>query len=129
MPPKKSKPNTKHPYESWEQAKVVAWLEDKGLLFCHVPNGVRRRGRAGMRQGAMEKSMGVQSGVPDLLVFDNNGAITGVALEMKRVKEARPRVSTEQKEWLEHLEERGWLTKVAYGHKEAIAFLKDVYDV
>lgn len=120
---------SKYPYESWEQAKVVAWLEDKGLLFCHVPNGVRRRGRAGMRQGAMEKNMGVQSGVPDLLIFSAPKGLTGVALEMKRVKEAKPRVSKEQKEWLKLLDKKGWLTHVAYGHKDAIAFLENTYDL
>jgi hypothetical protein len=105
--------------ERQEQAKVVAWLRDRGILFAHVPN-------AGARNPAMVQSQGIEAGVPDLLIFDapRGRSVAGAAIEMKR--RSGGSVSMRQLEWIESLQARGWLVKVAAGAPDAIEWLERV---
>ena len=41
----------------------------EGLVFLHPNNNVRRKGKAGIIQGALGKAMGVLAGASDLLLF------------------------------------------------------------
>lgn len=106
--------------EEKEQNRVARFLDKNDYCWCHVPNG----GYRGWKIASRLKHMGVKSGVPDILIFDNLSGYNGVAIEMKKVEGGR--LSDTQKEWLEKLEERGWLTTKAEGAKEAIEFIKNL---
>lgn len=102
--------------EDHEQSVVVDWLEQRGVLFTHVPNG----GNRNVITGARLKRLGLKRGVPDILIFDPppNDAAIGVAIEMKRRKGGA--TSKEQREWLEKLDARGWAAFVCLGADQAI---------
>lgn len=109
------------PSEEQEQRVVVRWLELHGVLFCHVPNGGSRR----RVEAAIFRGLGVQPGVPDLLIFDPPPAAPdrrGTALEMKRRKGGR--LTDLQRRWLEALQARGWYAAVCHGADEALAVLQ-----
>lgn len=107
-----------NPEESFEQRALVRWLDMKGILFCHVPNG----GKRNIGVAKKLKAEGCRPGVPDILIFDPppSGGI-GVAIELKRKKGGN--VSDYQKDWLKSLNLRGWQTKVCKGADDAIAWL------
>ena len=106
--------------EEKEQNEVARFLDKLNIVWCHVPNGGYRSWKTASRL----KHMGVKSGVPDILIFDNLSGYNGVAIEMKK-KEGR-QTSKEQEEWLSKLEKRGWFTTVAHGAKEAIDIVQDL---
>ena len=113
----------REPLEDEEQRTVARFLDLLGFRWCHVPNG----GSRNKIEAAKLKGLGTKPGVPDLLVFDAppGGDWVGVAIELKRVKGGR--LSDEQREWLDALSERGWLTRMCKGADEAIKFLREVY--
>ena len=108
-----------------EQIQLVRKLRTCGVLFCAVPNGgYRHRGEA-----IKLKQSGVEAGVPDLLLFDSAPGLpesVGTALEMKREGLTKSSVSVKQREWLKQLEERGWVSVVAYGWRDAVAKLQEL---
>jgi len=107
--------------EAVAQNTVVQWLRLYGILHCHVPNGGKRR----RVEAAILKGMGVVAGMPDLLIFDSppgDAEKKGVALEMKAPDGGR--VSPAQKRMLSQLQERGWVSMVAYGAADAFRQLK-----
>jgi hypothetical protein len=109
------------PKEADEQRAVVQWLRLKRVLFCAVPNG----GWRSKAEAAIFIGLGLERGVPDILIFDPppaNEHAVGVALEMKRQKGGR--LSPEQKGWLQELADRRWVSLVARGAKEAIGELQ-----
>jgi hypothetical protein len=58
-----------------------------GLVYFHVPNGVRARGRKAAILGGIGKGMGVRAGVSDLILIHNSNVY---ALELKAGNGARP---------------------------------------
>lgn len=116
------KPPTKQiPNESVEQRALVRWLDMKGVLFCHVPNG----GKRNIGVAKKMKAEGVKPGVPDVLVFDRPPKAphhVGVAIELKRQK--RGQVSEHQRQWLGWLEHRGWAVRACNGADEAVKWLE-----
>ncbi|ADU50156.1 VRR-NUC domain-containing protein [Thermaerobacter marianensis DSM 12885] len=109
------------PTEDEEQRVVVQWLQLHGILFAHVPNGGYRR----RVEAAIFRGLGVQPGVPDLLIFDPPPAAPdrrGVALELKRRQGGR--LTEPQRQWLEALRARGWYATVCRGADEAIETLE-----
>jgi hypothetical protein len=88
-------------------------------FFAAIPNG----GWRSKRVAAQLKAEGVRKGVPDYLFPIPRGGYTGLAIELKRVKEGR--TSPEQREWLDALSAAGWHTAVARGWEQAFAVLKD----
>jgi len=122
----KSKKN-KSPTEYEEQVKLAEYLDMKGYLWCHVPNG----GNRDVRTGAKMKRQGVKPGVPDVLIFDDPTSeytmnFSGIAIELKRSDGNPSDVRDAQKEWLEALEWRNWQTKVAFGADDAIEWLENL---
>ena len=121
-------------YEEQEQREVVKFLTLAGVRFCHVPNG----GKRGRIEAAIFKGLGVQAGVPDLLIFDpppfhvsrydRQPRYIGTAIEMKARKDQVPgaKPTQAQRQWLDALRERGWFTAVCYGAGEAIDLLRGV---
>ena len=124
--------SNKNPYEEDEQIKLAQYLDMKNYCWCHVPN----EGKHKIQYYAKQKRLGVKKGVPDILIFDSpKRAIRemvgceikrfkGIAIELKRKKGGR--VSEEQKEWLDKLDNRGWLTRVCKGADESIDWLKEL---
>lgn len=102
-----------------EQVKLANYLDAKGYLWCHVPNGGNRNPITGKKL----KMQGVKPGVPDCLIFTPKG---GIAIELKRSNGNPSDVRDNQKEWLNALSNRMWVTKVAFGADDAIDWLEEL---
>lgn len=107
--------------EAREQSLLVIWSHRKAVRdlmpelkwLHHSPNGEKRD----IRTGNKLKSMGVKRGFPDLLLPVRIDANTpGLVIEMKS---ATGSTSPEQKEWLKHLAQQGWIVAVARSAQEA----------
>ena len=112
-----------NPPEEAEQLALVQWLELHKIKYTHVPNEVKHKVQYRVKQ----KRLGVQAGLPDILIFDRPPLYpenVGVAIELKRQKGGR--VTPEQTAWLEHLKVRGWTVAVCRGAMEAIRFLQEL---
>lgn len=101
-----------------EQIIFIKWVrqkanEDKryGLIF-HIKNEERN-----IKQRAINKNMGVVSGVPDLFLPYPNSKYFGLFIELKRLKGGV--VSSTQKELIDTYNKLGYLAVVAYGAIEA----------
>lgn len=105
------------PTEQAEQALFVQWLDMHNLYYWHTPNSTYTKS---WKQKSRNKIMGVQSGIPDLFVIVNNKL---VGVEMKRTKGGV--VSSNQKVWLERLNNANVPTKVCKGAQEAIKYIKE----
>lgn len=122
--PRRRRPAGPVPTEHAEQRMVCQWLNARRLRYTHVPN----EGRRNPVTGSLLRGIGMQRGVPDLLVFTRPvPAIAGVAIEMKRRTATASGVTPEQREWIEALKAEGWACLVAYGCDDAIAFLEGLY--
>ena len=110
------------PTEAQEQTALAHWLDARGVVWCHVPNG----GARASWTGRALKAQGAKKGVPDVLVFTppDGKAFYGVAIELKRKKGGR--LKPEQVQWLEDLNRCGWLTECCAGADEAIKFLEEL---
>ena len=112
-----------NPPEEAEQVALVQWLRLHKIAFAHVPN----EGKHKVQYRAKQARLGVQPGVPDVLIFDQPPSCpknVGTAIELKRRKGGR--VSENQTEWLEKLKNRGWAVAVCRGATEAIEFLESL---
>lgn len=117
------------PKEREEQIRLAAWLDLRGVLFCHVPN----ESRAHVRHRVNLARQGVKPGVPDVLIFSRPPLYppghrpAGVAIELKRQRGPSGglpgAVSDAQMAWQGSLEREGWLVRICYGADEAIAWL------
>ncbi len=100
------------------QIQVAQWLNMWGVLWMHCPN----EGKRSRRLGAKLKRMGLSPGVPDVLIFeawqDGDFSGHGIAIELKT---AKGRLTTQQEQWLDDLERRGWLTAVCRSLDEVMA--------
>ena len=104
---------------------LVTKLKKLNLLFMHAPLG----GGRGLVAAARMKRMGARKGHPDLIVYNtppNAPHKKGLAIELKRAKPAPSKVSPEQTEWLEQLNQQGFECRVCYGEKEAMEFLNEM---
>jgi len=134
--------------ESAEQRDVVTALRGGHIVHAHIPNGGERaqhRRGGGRGMGARD---GVVAGMPDLLVFDPPreeiarehfatarlevdgiallsmvSLAHGTAMELKRSDRRWGHVTTEQREVLAQLHDRGWVVAVGYGACDALAKL------
>ena len=94
--------------EEIEQKAVVRWAELNAgrwpelRLLYHVPN----ERKCTPQQGALNKALGVKSGVPDLVLPVARGVFHGLYIEMKRKKGGS--LSPSQKWWLAELEKQGY---------------------
>jgi len=106
------------PTEAEEQAVFVQWLRLKKIHHFRVPNETYTKS---WKQKAMNKALGVSSGVPDLFLIVNGQMI---AIEMKRLKGGK--TTPNQKEWLARLNAAGVPAKVCNGSKEAMSFVNSL---
>ena len=123
-PVKKRKTKSKNP-EEWTEAQIqraIANVLDRlNISWCHVPNEGKRNKIA----GNMLRAAGLKSGVPDILIFSkapSKPQARGTAIELKRSKGGR--VSDNQKDWLEKLDECDWHTAVCHGYDATIKELE-----
>lgn len=110
--------------ETTEQQAVIEWAQYAqgrypGLKnLYHVPNeGKRSKAAAGIL-----KSMGLSSGVPDLILDYPAGIYHGLRIEMKYGKNTP---SDEQKKWLLRLQAAGYFVAVVWSANTAIALLTE----
>lgn len=116
----------KHMPESYEQKKLATWIRTKSILepweWSHPPNGeVRNKVTA-----SNLKAMGVNPGIPDILIFKRPPRyphVVGVAIELKSTN-PRARLSKIQEKWLESLHNKDWVAECSYGAQDAIEFLR-----
>jgi hypothetical protein len=107
------------PTEHEEQREVVRWFRQTwpGVRIFAVPNGgARSKATAGRL-----KAEGVASGVPDLFV-----PAWRLWIEMKRVKGGR--LSAEQKDWIDYLQNVGYCVIVGKGADDAKAKISTFFD-
>lgn len=118
------------PPSHYAECKALAtWMDNREIVYCHVPNEAALDAVVGRRI----KEQGGKAGVPDFLIFSLppvwrlllvNFPPRGIAIEMKKRDRERP--SKEQAWWLETLASLGWLTKKCNGGAEARAFLMEL---
>lgn len=107
------KKKDKIPTETYEQIRLVTWLEKMGLKYYAVPNG----GLRSMSEAIKFKRCGVKAGVPDVCVPFPSGPYHGLYIELKRMKGGS--VSEVQKDWIRYLNSVGYHAVVAKGFDEA----------
>ena len=109
------------PYESEECIALVAWMEARCIVFCHIPNESKRP----EAQAKHLKAMGLMPGFPDYLVFTTPPREPdrhGVAIEMKR--SIGGKLEPNQLAWLKTLASLNWVPLCCAGVDEAIADLQ-----
>lgn len=117
----KKAPIESNPVEWMEQRALCQWMDLKDICYQGSLIGAFLHPATFNRS----KAMGVQSGHPDIMIYDrppNQNKFVGVAIEMKRKNGGV--VSELQEHWQLALSERGWKVKICYGADEAISFLQ-----
>lgn len=111
---------TNIPTEHQEQSIVIHYCRVKKILAFSIPNGTYLNGAT--KQRAMQinklKREGLKVGVPDLFIPMATKDHHGLFIEMKRTKGST--TSTEQKAWVETLNNEGYKAVICKGSKVAI---------
>ncbi len=97
------------------QCAICDYLDIRRVCYWAVPNG----GKRSKTESARFKKEGVKSGIPDLTIV-HDGMYYG--LEVKKPKTLTPkgRLSKNQKEMIEKIEEHGGDVKVVYSVQDVI---------
>jgi len=111
--------------EAQHQSCVLKWSRQPSIrekwpelsLLYHVKNETR----GGASQVAVDKSMGVKKGVPDLCLPAARGDYHGLYIELKTEK---GRASDAQNWWIERLLKQGYFAKVCHGWESAVRVLE-----
>ena len=113
----------KYASEHDEQVAFVNWfrLNYHNYLIYSVPNSGIRSKTIGIRM----KQEGLLKGAFDLIVLTNKYPIF---IEFKRVKEANPKISKEQKEFKKFLDDNNYKNFFAFGFLDAMEKIKEVID-
>jgi hypothetical protein len=107
------------PLEDSEQATLIEWANIFAVKYpelkrlAAIPNG----GSRNKAEAANLKKQGVKKGFPDLQLPVASGKYHGLFIEMKRIKGGK--ISPEQQDWLDFLNENGYFAVVCYGFQEA----------
>ena len=125
------------PIEEVEQQKLVQWLRAKKIAHVAPMNENQSSftdRKVTILVEAKAKSMGKQKGYPDLIIDEPNKYYHGLRIELKRARKrlksgktsvSHTKVSPEQKEWLQRLNNKGYYAVVCYGAKEAIEVIEE----
>lgn len=65
-------------------------------------------------------SQGTRKGFPDWILVLAAGEYVGLVIELKACRPYGKAATKEQRAWLDHFAEQGWLVKVCYGAEDAI---------
>ena len=106
--------------EEKEQIKLATYLDSKGYVWFHVPNG----GHSHKVGAAKMKRAGQKRGAPDCILISGEGGAPlprPIAIELKRVSGGS--LSKHQKYFLGEMKRCGWDTLVAKGSRAAIDWL------
>ena len=109
--------------EAREQEWLFRWAEVKALqypelsLLYHIPNG----GKRNAKEAANLKRQGVKAGVPDLCLPVARGKYHGVYIELKAGKNT---TTAKQDEWIQKLDEQGYLSLSCNGWNAAAEILE-----
>ena len=119
--------------EHAHQAMLFAWASlmqqlrgDLKWLYA-VPNAGKRTPSAGARM----RAEGLKAGVPDICLPIKRMGYGCLYIELKRPKTAKASkgvASTEQKEWIDGLNDQGQKALVCYGWLEAARVIEDYLD-
>jgi hypothetical protein len=122
--PAKEYPKGYLPSEDDEQIAFAQYLEFRRIPFYAVPNGgkrVKRKNKKGewySPEAQKLKAMGVQAGVPDVVIVVARGGFHGFYLELKRREKWK--IDDKQIEWAKTLTREGYWHQYAYGCEDAI---------
>ena len=83
------------------QKAVATYLDFKGVLWMHCPNG----GTRNKLEAVSLKKQGVKSGFPDVCILEPNKQYSGLFIELK-VGCNKP--SENQNRWINRLNEKGF---------------------
>lgn len=97
---------------NWAKLHMAKYPQLENLFA--IPNG----GQRSKVTGAMLKAEGVRAGVPDLCLAYPITPYAGLFIELKRRDGGK--VSTAQADWINRLNQAGYLAIVAFGAKEAV---------
>lgn len=95
----------------WAEYQICKYPELE--LLHHIPNG----GLRNIKVAKKLKAEGVKAGVPDICLPVPRAGYHGLYIEMK--KQHGGQVSSNQKLWLNRLQEQGYLAKVCHGCDQA----------
>lgn len=114
----------KYSSEHDEQKAFINWFRStyKGFLVYSIPNSGIRSKTIGIRM----KQEGLLKGVFDLQILTPDKEI--IFIEFKRVKEANPKISKEQKEFKKFLDDNNYKNFFAFGFLDAMEKIKEVID-
>ena len=110
--------------EASAQVTLVRWLREHGIRHCLLNNPFRVTSWGQLHKA---KAMGLNKGMPDLLVYlsdkqTKDGKNYLIFVEMK--KEKGGVVTPEQQEWIDVLNTvDGCKAMVSRGHEEALSFI------
>lgn len=110
-----------------EQKALCKWLDAMRLAYASIPNENNMsflNKKTASIQGSKLKQTGKKKGFPDLQVI-----LPGLVIyvEMKRTIQkgkAKPKVSDDQKVWIDRLNELGHPAAICYGWIEAKEFIE-----
>lgn len=100
-------------YENDLQKAVAYYLDIRGCIWFHPPNG----GLRNKREAAKLKAMGTKPGVPDVIILDPQ-----IVIELK-IKGNKP--TPEQNKWLETFKTLGWRAYVCRSLDEVREILEE----
>lgn len=109
------------PSEDEEQRFLLEWMAmflRDGCVYWHTPNG----GSRNIVEATKFKKLGVMPGIPDVFIF-RAGMLH--AIELKRAKRSKSKLTHEQVEMHWRLAKQGALVAVCYGADEAIKQLNE----
>ena len=95
------------------QKAVARYLDAKGVLWFHCPNG----GHRNVAEAAKLKAMGVKAGIPDILILEPRKFCYGLAIELKVGKN---KCTDYQKEMQRYFIAHNWNVLVSYSLDEVI---------
>ena len=113
------------PLEKEEQQNFVSYCEMNNITVVSTQNGFKMP-KTAFNWAAYSNSlkrMGLRKGFPDLIVLARNKTKTHEVLFIEMKRQQGGRVSDEQKEWIERLDNEGYCVGVAKGCESAIKIL------
>jgi hypothetical protein len=95
------------------QKAVARYLDAKGVLWFHCPNG----GHRNVAEAAKLKAMGAKAGIPDILILEPRKNCYGFAIELKVGKN---KCTDHQNEMRRHFIAHNWHVLVSYSLDQVI---------
>ncbi|OIX34112.1 hypothetical protein AXW38_07300 [Yersinia ruckeri] len=109
-----------HQAETEEQAALIKWADNTvidgicvGDYLIHIPN----EGKRGPKAARDAKRLGLRKGVPDLFLALPRGGYAGLWIEMKAL---HGKLTTDQNQWLNKMNEMGYLAIIKFSCVEAV---------